>query len=327
MHLSYKRISKNFLVYLLSLFVLSVVVFWAVSYSPGDPLQAYYGERFDHMTEAQMIAARHQLGLDGSLVTQYVEWMNRLFHGDMGFSLKYRTPVSAVLGGFFINTVILGVISYVLTFTLAILLAVICVYYEDRWIDKLISQVGTLVFYLPTFWVALLLILVFNVNLGWLPGSGAYEPGNANDWVDRLRHIVLPVIVMLIAHVWYYAYMIRNKLLDETRKDYVLLAKMKGLSSFAILVKHCLRNIAPTIFSVMAIGTNHIIGGSYVVEAVFAYPGLGNLAVESAKLHDYNLLMIIVLITGAVVIGSSYIAQGISEQVDYRMKDREEVGQ
>lgn len=290
-------------------------------------MQAYYGERFDHMTEAQMIAARHQLGLDGSLVTQYVEWMNRLFHGDMGFSLKYRTPVSAVLGSFFINTVVLGVISYVLTFTLAILLAVICVYYEDRWIDKLISQVGTLVFYLPTFWVALLLILVFNVNLGWLPGSGAYEPGNANDLVDRLRHIVLPVIVMLIAHVWYYAYMIRNKLLDETRKDYVLLAKMKGLSSFAILVKHCLRNIAPTIFSVMAIGTNHIIGGSYVVEAVFAYPGLGNLAVESAKLHDYNLLMIIVLITGAVVIGSSYIAQGISEQVDYRMKDREEVGQ
>ena len=98
---------------------------------------------------------------------------------------------------------------------------------------------------------------------------------------------------------------------------------MKGLSRLHIILTHCLRNVAPTIFSIMAIGVNHVIGGAYVVEAVFSYPGIGKLAVDSAKYHDYNLLMIIVLVTGAVVIGSGLIAHVLSEYVDRRMKVEE----
>ena len=119
--------------------------------------------------------------------------------------------------------------------------------------------------------------------------------------------------------------MIRNKLLDEVRKDYVLFAKAKGCSRREIVWKHCLRNVAPTIVNIMAISVPHITGGTVVVEAVFNYPGIGNLAVESAKYHDYNLLMVTVLLTGLAVFVSSFLAQTINEEIDPRMKDMEAV--
>lgn len=310
-------------IFFVSLAVLSVVVFFTASYAPGDPLQSFYGDRLDHMSEEQQEEARRYLGLNGSVYVQYSSWVNRTIHGDLGLSLKYREPVANVIRHFIGNTIFLGIISYIFIFILSIGVAICCALYEGTWIDKLLSESGTILFYLPSFWVGLLLILIFNVNLGWLPGSGAYEPGCEGDLIGRIRHVILPVIVMLIGHVWYYAYMIRNKLLDETRKDYVFLAKMKGFSRLRIVSTHCLRNVAPTIFSIMAIGVNHIVGGAYVVEAVFSYPGLGRLAVESAKYHDYNLLMIIVMMTGAVVIGSGLIAQAVSERIDRRMKVEE----
>lgn len=318
--LPYRKMGRLIAIFFASLIALSVVVFFAASYAPGDPLQSFYGDRLDHMSEEQQEEARHYLGLDGPVYVQYASWVNRTIHGDLGMSLKYREPAINVIRHFIGNTLLLGIVSYILIFAFSIGVAICCALYEGTWIDRAISEVGTILYYLPSFWVGLLLILIFNVNLGWLPGSGAYEPGCSHDLMGRLEHIILPVIVMLISHVWYYAYMIKNKLLDETRKDYVFLAKMKGFDRFRIVSTHCLKNVAPTIFSVMAIGINHVVGGAYIVEAVFAYPGLGRLAVESAKYHDYSLLMVIVMLTGIVVIGGGLIAQVVSEHVDRRMK-------
>ena len=140
---------------------------------------------------------------------------------------------------------------------------------------------------------------------------------------NRMMHMILPLVVMIFSHLWYYAYMIRNKFLDEVRKDYVLLARSKGLSKRKILWKHCLRNVMPTIVSIMAVSVHHVTGGTVTVEAVFNYAGIGNLAVESAKYHDYNLLMIDVLITGFIVFLSSFVAQTVNEEIDPRMKDSE----
>jgi peptide/nickel transport system permease protein len=137
--------------------------------------------------------------------------------------------------------------------------------------------------------------------------------------------MVLPLVVMIASHLWYYAYMIRNKMLDEARRDYVLLARSKGLGPARILVGHCLRNVLPTIVNIMAISIPHVLSGTYIAESVFNYPGIGFLAVSSAKLHDYNMLMLMVLVTGALVVSSSMIAQGINELIDPRMKARVEI--
>ncbi len=151
--------------------------------------------------------------------------------------------------------------------------------------------------------MGLLLILIFNVNLGWLPGSGAYDPGQSGNLVNRIEHMVLPVTVMIaIVTSWYYAYMIRNKLLDEVRQDYFYLAKMKGLSRLQVLCRHCLRNVWPTIISIIGcVGQSHhrrhLCRGSGLFLS-----GLG-LSIESAKYHDYNRYAHR-LITGMIVIAS-----------------------
>ena len=319
------RIIHRILLFLLCMFLLSVAVFFLARLAPGDPLQSFYGDALELMTETEKAAARERLGLNAGLFTQYTRWIAHALQGDFGLSFKYKMPVLDVIRPLIGNTLILGLLAYVLVFALAILLAVFCVLYEERFVDKAICRIGTATYYIPGFWLGVVLVLVFSVNLGWLPSSGAYDVGMKDDIGNRIRHLILPLIVMIASHLWYYAYMIRNKLLDEVRKDYVLFAKGKGCTRSEIVWKHCLRNVAPTIVSIMAISIPHVTGGTVVVEAVFNYPGIGNLAVESAKYHDYNLLMITVLITGIAVFAGSFIAQTVNEEIDPRMKEMESV--
>lgn len=305
--------------------LLSVVVFYVSRLTPGDPLQSFYGDAMASMSPAELDAARSRLGLDGPIWLQYVKWIGNAVQGDFGISLKYKRPVLDVVSPLIGNTLILGGIAYALVFALAVGLALVCARFEDSWLDRAISRIGTVAFYVPAFWLGVLLVLVFSVNLKLLPSSGAYGIGKAGDWGDRLRHLVLPLVVMVASHLWYYAYMIRNKLLDEVRRDYVLLARAKGFGKTRVLVGHCLRNVLPAIVSIMAISIPHVLSGTYVAEAVFNYPGIGLLSVSSAKYHDYNLLMLMVLITGTMVMVSSLVAQAINEVIDPRMKATEGV--
>ena len=317
------KIGKRLLGFVGAMFLLSVIVFYFARLAPGDPLQSFYGDAVESMTVEEQDAARIRLGLDGPIHVQYVRWLQNAFQGDFGLSLKYKTPAMSVVEPLISNTLILGGTAYILVFLLVILLAMFCARFEDTWIDRVICKVGTAAYYIPPFWLGVVLVLVFSINLHILPSSGAYDIGKANDIGNRIRHMILPLIVMILSHLWYYAYMIRNKLLDEVRKDYVLLARMKGIRKNQILWFHCLRNVAPTIVSIMAISIPHVLSGTYIAEAVFNYPGLGALSVESAKYHDYNLLMLLVLITGVLVITSSIIAQFVNEAIDPRMKGAE----
>lgn len=318
-----EKIIKRFLGFILTIFILSVLVFVFARIAPGDPLQSFYGDAVESMTTEELDAARARLGLDAPIYVQYVKWLANACRGDFGLSLKYKQPVLAVVSPLIGNTLLLGGIAYILVFVLAVLLAIACALHEDSLLDKFLCKLGTLLYYTPAFWLGVVLVLIFAVNLHVLPSSGAYDVGKQNDVINRLRHMILPLFVMIASHLWYYAYMIRNKLLDEIRRDYVVLAKAKGLTKRQILYKHCLRNVAPTIVSIMAISIPHVLSGTYIAEAVFSYPGIGNLSVESAKYHDYNLLMLLVLITGALVVLSSIIAQFINESIDPRMKELE----
>jgi len=318
-----KKIIFRVLGFLAALFLLSIIVFYFARLAPGDPLQAFYGDATETMTQSELEEAKMHLGLDGPIYLQYINWLKGIFHGDFGLSLKYKIPAMDVISPLIGNTLLLGGIAYLLIFLFAVLLAVFCAMHEDSWIDKVICKIGTVAYYIPPFWLGVVLILIFSVNLHWLPSSGAYDIGYSGDIVNRLLHMIMPLFVMIFSHLWYYAYMVRNKLLDEIRKDYVLLAKSKGITKRNIVWKHCLRNVAPTIVSIMAISIPHVLSGTYIAEAVFNYAGIGTLAVESAKYHDYNLLMLLVLITGILVISSSIIAKSINEIIDPRMKAME----
>lgn len=267
---------KKALAFLLSVFVLSLAVFYVSRLAPGDPLVSYYGDRAEKLTPQERAQAEEKLGLDEPIFTQYVRWAQNALHGDFGISYKYKMPAGEVIASRAGNTLLLGGVGFVLIFTLSLLLGMLCAQRE-----------GTL--------------------------------------FDRAAHLILPLAVVVLGHLWYYAYMIRNRLLDEMRADYVLLAKSKGLTRRAVMLRHCLRNTMPAYLSIMAISVPHVLGGTYIVETVFSYPGLGTLAYESARYKDYNLLMLLSLLSGALVILCSIIAQTINEQIDPRIRAEQAV--
>lgn len=309
----------------LAVLVLSLAVFFVSRLTPTDPLQSYYGERAEKMSTEEKEQARERLGLDDPLSVQYLRWAENALQGDFGISYKYKQDVLEVIGLRIGNTLILGGIGFVLIFLGALGLGLLCAWFEDGWLDRLLCRFGTLTSCIPEFWLSLVLILVFCVSLGWLPSSGAYSVGNADDIGDRLLHLILPMTIVLSSHLWYYAYMIRNKLLEETRADYVLLGKAKGLTRRQILLRHCLRNSMPAYISIMAISVPHILGGTYVVETVFSYPGIGTLAYESARYADYNMLMVLCMMTGITVLFCNMVGQIINEYLDPRIKAMEAI--
>lgn len=311
---------KKAIVFIVSLFVLNTLVFYVARLAPGDPLMAYYGDRVERMSMEERSRVEERLGLHDSIAVQYVRWLEQAASGDFGISYKYKMPAMEVIESRVENTLILGGIGFLLIFGDAMLLGMFCAWHEGKWPDRFICQFGTMTTAIPEFWLALVLILIFAVELRLLPSSGAYAIGGGDSIADRLLHLILPMSVVVINHLWYYAYMIRNKILEEVREDYILLAKAKGLSRKRILFRHALPNILPSYFSLMAISVPHILGGTYIVEAVFSYPGLGTLSYESARFQDYNLLMLLCLLSGAVVIFSNLLAEAVNEAIDPRMK-------
>jgi len=304
---------------ILTLIVLSLIVFFVSRIAPGDPLRAYYGEAVEKMSLEQLEDARERLGLNDSIVSQYVKWAEDALHGDFGISYIYKRPAAEVVGEIYHYTLLLAGVSFLLIFILGLMLAVFCVKHEGKCIDRVICKIGVATNSIPEFFMALIIILIFAVNLNLLPLSGAEDLGGGG----IIRHLILPVTAIVVSHLWYCAYLMRNKLSDEVRKEYVLLCRVKGLTENEIIWKHCMRNIMPAVVSIMAIFLPHLLGGAYVIEMVFSYPGLGKLGVESAQYHDYNMLMLIALITGASVIAANMIAQVINEKLDPRFKTEE----
>lgn len=302
------------------MFLLSFIVFYMSRLAPGDPLSSYYGDRVERMNSEEKENAMEKLGLDKPIIVQYGKWIKNALNGDFGISFKYKQDVNVVINKVYKNTIILGGLAYILTFIFALILGVVCAINEGKLIDKIICFMGNITNCIPAFWASLILILIFSVNLKLLPTSGAYSIGKGNNILDRVEHLILPLTVLILGHLWYYAYMIRNKISEEIKEDYVLLCKTKGVKNRMIIWKHCLRNIMPSFISIMAISVPHILGGTYVVEQVFSYPGLGTLSFESAKYHDYNMLLVLSLITGCVVLIATLIGEIINNKIDPRMK-------
>jgi len=280
---------------------------------------AYYGDAVERMNESQRAAAISRLALDQPIAVQYITWLCNALTGDFGISHQYKQNVLDIIVKLWKNTLLLGGISYILTFIFAILLGVFCAAREGGTADTIIYRVGTATSVIPSFFIALIAILIFGVNLKILPTSGAYSIGGGG-FFDRAVHLIIPVTVMVLSHLWYYAYMIRNRIIEELSRDYVLLLQVKRLSGARILFRHCLRNILPMLITLMAVSVPHILAGTYIVEMVFGYPGIGTLTFESAQYRDYNMLSVLTLLTGFIVLVCNMAGQALSEWLDPRVR-------
>lgn len=317
-----KNLLSRLLGLLLSLWLLTLLIFILARLLPGSPLNALLGDNADLLGDDLRRAALAGRGFDRPLPLQYLSWLGSLLQGDLGFSLYYKQPVSNLLPPLLANSLVLGGLSYLLILILAPALALICVRYEGRLPDLLLRKIGSIFYFLPSFTLALLLIMVFSVNLNLLPGSGAYTAGAAQTLPDRLQHLILPVAVMVLSHVWYYAALLRSRLCLEVRRPYVLTARACGEGSWRILSLICFKAAMPLWLNLLAVSAAHIVGGTMVVEAVFNYPGLGAAAVNATKNHDYELLLAITLLCGSLILTAALTAHALTALIDPRFKDR-----
>ncbi len=225
-----KTLSKKILLFVVFLLALSIIVFWLARLMPGDPLTAYYGEAAERMNEEQRAAAMERLSLDQPIATQYFTWLKNALTGDFGISHQYKQDVFAVIGSLWFNTLLLGGLSYLLTFVFAILLGLFCATKEGGATDRIIYRVGTATSVIPSFFVALIAILVFSVNLHILPSSGAYSIGGGG-FADRAVHLILPVSVMVLSFSIFLNCSMASRRMERRIRTSVAICSNRGMLS------------------------------------------------------------------------------------------------
>ncbi|RQW81389.1 MAG: ABC transporter permease [Methanothrix sp.] len=307
---------------LLGISVLTFLIFYL---SPVDPVIAYLGlVTVQKMPVEDVAKVEKQLGLDQPAIIRYLAWLERILHGDWGFSYIKKRPVLDVILERFPATMLLTMTGYGLSALLAILLALACALRAGSRLDAYLNGMNYILYSTPTFLVALLAMLLFSVWLGWLPSSrmvSVAEPAAfwPNTW-DRIRHLILPACILAVSHLAVFFTYIRSSLQESMREDYILTARAKGLDERRIILRHALRNSLLPFITQMGLTIPLLISGSVVVESIFAWPGIGRLAYDAALRADYMLLMGLTLFASLLVISGNLLADVAYALADPRVK-------
>lgn len=302
----------------------SFVTFLLMSASPLDPLQTNVGQvALGSMSQEQVEALSAYWGVDTPPLTRYLGWLGDVVKGDFGTSLLYRRPVLEVVGERLSSSLILLLSAWLLSGILGLSLGVVAGAFRGRLPDRLIRGYCLVISSTPAFWLAILLLLIFSVWLGWFPIGMSVPVGMESSAVtvfDRLYHAVLPALTLSITGVANIALHTREKMADVMESDYVLFARARGEDARGIILRHGLRNVMLPAITLQFASISEIIGGSVLVEQVFSYPGLGQAAVTAGLGSDLPLLLGITVITAAIVFGGNLVADLLYGAVDPRIR-------
>ncbi|MBM3532258.1 MAG: ABC transporter permease [Alphaproteobacteria bacterium] len=304
--------------------LLAIVIlnFLLIRLAPGDPASVIAGEA--GAADAKYIAQlREQFGLDKPLTTQLALYVGGVVTFDLGWSYRNQRSVADMVGERLPATLLLTVTAFIVALAIGIGLGVLAATRVGTWADSLVT-VAALGFYAtPLFWVGLMAILLFSVNLGWLPAFGMQTPVAmpfGDRVVDVARHMVLPVLTLAVFFVAIYARLTRASMLEVQDMDFVRTARAKGLAPARILRAHTLRNAILPVITFAGIQAGQLVGGSIVVETVFAWPGIGRLAFEALLQRDYNLLLGVFFLTSVMVIAFNLVTDLVYSLVDPRIE-------
>jgi peptide/nickel transport system permease protein len=298
------------------LVVVSLVVFALVTQAPGGP-----GILLDrNMGPAEVAQMRAILGLDQPLHVQYLRWLGQVLRGNLGVSYQVGVPVREVIAQMLPNTLLLSAAALVLTVVVAIPAGVVSAARPYSAADHTVTFLALFGVSVPTFWYGLMLIVLFSVFLGWLPPGGMQTLGSPPSAWDMARHLVMPAVVLGTANMALVARYTRSSTLDVLRQDYVRTARAKGLPESAVLYRHAFRNALLTVVTVVGLQLPRLVGGAAITETVFAWPGMGSLAVRAAFERDYPMIMGITLVISAVVALSSLLVDLLYGWIDPRIR-------
>jgi peptide/nickel transport system permease protein len=277
--------------------VVALFVFSLLYLSPGDPAAVIAG---DIATEADIERIRAQLGLDQPFLVRFGGWLWALAHGDLGTSIFTSLPVSTLIGQRIEPTLALTLCTLIVAIGLAVPLGVLAASRAGGWLDRVVMAVSVLGFSVPVFVIAYGLILLFSVQLEWLPVQGYRSPSEG--WGPFLSHMILPSVALGVVYMALIARITRAAMLDVLSQDYVRTATAKGLAHNTVLTRHALKNAAVPIVTIIGIGVAALIGGVVVTETVFAIPGLGRLTVDAILRRDYPIIQGVTLLFSAVYV-------------------------
>ena len=287
----------------LTLWILSLIVFFAGQILPGDPGRAILGPL---AAKSAVAVLDHQLGVDKPLLIRYGDWVGGLVHGDLGKSYEFRSAVEPFVRAALINSLKLATLAFVIVVPVSIFGGVIAALFAGRWLDRVISVTGLSLATVPEFVSGIVLIVVFGVELKWLPVSASAGAG-AGD-LSQFKHLILPAIPLVFVLFGYIARMARAGTIEALGSDYARTATLKGLPRSVVIRRHVLRNsLLPTI-TVIATQTGYLIGGLVVTETLFNYQGIGNLIYKAAQGKDFPMLEAGVLTIGVVYVLATLVA-------------------
>lgn len=299
--------------------LLASTAIWAMIYAvPGGPIGAIAG---DNANPEQIAAATAQFGLDRPVLVQYADWLWNAIRGDFGISIRSRAPVLQLIGERLPATLQLAVAATIVSLVIGIPVAIASALRPGSWLDRVLSGWSALALGVPTFWLGILLILVFAVELRWLPSASAYVPIWENP-IGALRNLALPALTLGIYVSGILARFLRASLVSELRADYVRTARSKGLPERQIVGVHILRNALLPFITIVGLMMANFIGGAVVTEAVFTYPGIGRLLIQAISTRDYPLIqgciVIILVLYIAINLAVDVLYAYIDPRIEYR---------
>lgn len=300
---------------LITLWLLSVIVFTAGQVLPGNVGRAMLGPFAD---QRAVDALNHEMGTDRPLLVQYGDWISRFVQGDMGRSYAYRAPVAPFIANALANSAKLAAVAFLLVVPLSLAMGVLAALHAGRPVDRSIMVAGMSATIVPEFVSGIILILIFGVWLRWLPISATWPPGAG--FFGQLYHLLLPAIPLVLVLFGYIARMARAGTIEALDADYTRTAVLKGLPQSTVLWRHVLRNaLLPTV-SVIATQTAYLIGGLVVIETLFRYQGIGSLIFLAANKKDFPMLEAGVLAVGCVFAVASLLADLIYSWLNPRIR-------
>jgi peptide/nickel transport system permease protein len=301
------------------LFGVTVICFALVHIAPGDPIQNLLSPTASAADAARLRAA---YGLDQAIPIQYLIWIGKVFVGDLGQSIANNSPVSGEVVRAFFNTLTIALISVVLAFIFSMILGVIAAYKAGTWVDKLITAVAVFGISVPTFWLGVVLVILFAVNLFWLPATGMGASGSENfsylRWAD-FKFAIMPIIALALPPLGIMTRTTRSSLAEILNQDFIQTLRAKGMGELQIM-RHAVRNIMPQAVAMLGLQLGYLIGGSVLVETVFTWPGTGFLLNKAILTRDIPLLQGTILVLATAFVLINLVVDLAQSVIDPRIK-------
>ncbi|MFD4958474.1 ABC transporter permease [Microbacterium sp. NPDC058389] len=312
--------------YAIALLIAIAVNFFVPRLAPGDPASALVAKLGTGADQASLESLRTAYGLtDDPLGVQFLQYLGNLATGDFGLSIsRFPSPVTEVISGSLGWTVLLGSVSLIIAYLLGSTLGIIAAWYRGSWFDRTVPPVLIFIGSFPYFFLALLLVYVFAVGLGWFPIGQAYSTPPEWSWEfvgDVLWHMALPVTTVVLVTAGTWTLNMRNAMMSVTSEDYLALAEAKGLSVRAVVFRHGARNALLPSVTLLGGMIGAVVGGQVMVEIVFSYPGVGMILMNAVSAHDYPLIQTLFLIITVTVLAANFIVDIVYVLLDPRTRE------